>query len=89
MIFRWSERNARENQSKHNVAFPEALDVFYDQLSSTFPDPDHSTGESRYPIFGKRSRNRYLVVSFSKRGATIRIISVRPMTRSEIRAYEQ
>ena len=89
MNFRWSERKARENQSKHNVAFPEALDIFYDELSSTSPDPDHSAGESRYLIFGKSSRNRYLVVSYSERGATISIISARPMTRSEIRAYEQ
>lgn len=89
MNFRWSERKARENQVKHNVALPEAIDIFYDELSSTFPDPDHSAGESRYLIFGKSSRNRYLVVSFSERGATIRIISARPMTRSEIRAYER
>jgi uncharacterized protein len=89
MNLRGSERKARENQVTHNVAFPEAIDIFDDELSSTFPDPDHSAGGSRYPIFGKSSRNGYLVVSYRERGAAIRFISARPMTRSEIRASAQ
>jgi uncharacterized DUF497 family protein len=30
----------------------EAATVFNDSLSVTFPDPDHSIGESRYVIIG-------------------------------------
>ncbi len=48
MEFEWNPEKAVINWRKHNVSFQEATTVFDDPLSVTFPDPDHSIGESRY-----------------------------------------
>jgi uncharacterized DUF497 family protein len=66
----------------------EAAEVFADLLSSTVADPDHSIGESRFLIFGTTVAGRHLAIAFAERGDRIRIISARPMTRSERKAYE-
>jgi len=54
-----------------------AVSVFYDPLAATFPDPDHSTGESRRITFGYSSHERLLVVSHTEREDAIRVISAR------------
>lgn len=45
MDFEWDPEKARRNQRLLGVAFPEATEVFGDELSSSVPDPDHSEGE--------------------------------------------
>lgn len=52
MEFEWNPDKAVINLRKHNISFQEATTVFDDLLSVTFPDPDHSIGESRYVIIG-------------------------------------
>jgi hypothetical protein len=86
--FEWDPDKARSNELKHGVKFEEATGVFADDLSSTVQDPDHSAGEARYLIFGQTPQGRHLVVGFTERGARIRLISARPMTRQERQAYE-
>ena len=87
--FEWDHQKAAANAQKHGVTFQEAVEVFADHYSSTVADPDHSIGEARFVIFGKTVAGRFLVVSFTERGARIRIINARPMTPIERRAYEQ
>ena len=89
MDYEWDRRKAAANQRKHGVTFDEACQVFADDHSSTVPDPDHSLAEQRYVIFGRTHAGRALVVAFTERGAKIRIINARPMTRRERQAYEQ
>jgi uncharacterized DUF497 family protein len=89
MQFEWDADKARSNQSKHAVSFVEASEVFDDDHSSTVPDPDYSTAESRYLIFGASKNGKYLVVSYTERGDRIRLISARMMTSHERKAYEQ
>jgi len=89
MDFEWDPDKARKNEAKHGVSFTEASEVFGDILSSTALDPDNSDTEERFVIFGKSTKNRHLVVSFTERDARIRIISARMMKRREIAAYEQ
>lgn len=89
MDFEWDEVKARANQRKHKISFFEATEVFSDEYSSCVPDPDHSYSEVRYLLFGVSFKGNYLVVSFTERLETIRIISVRQMTREERKAYEQ
>jgi uncharacterized DUF497 family protein len=62
MHFEW-DRAAERNRRKHKVTFDEAVTVFHDPLSATFPDPDHSAGERRLITVGYSSRDRLLVVS--------------------------
>lgn len=55
----------------------------------TFPDPDHSIGESRYIIIGLSRFGQFLVVAHTDRAEKIRIISARKATRQEKRFYEE
>jgi len=52
MKFEWNPNKAVMNLRKHSISFQEATTVFDDSLSVSFPDPDHSIGESRYVIIG-------------------------------------
>ena len=51
--FEWNHEKAKKNYKKHGVNFEEAATAFYDSLSATFDDPDHSVGEQRLIIMGK------------------------------------
>lgn len=89
MEFEWNPDKAALNLEKHGVSFQEAATVFDDPLSVTFPDPDHSTGESRYVIIGISRFGQLLVVAHTDRGEKVRIISARKATRQERRFYEE
>ncbi|MFO7632797.1 MAG: BrnT family toxin [Caldilinea sp.] len=89
MDFEWNPQKAARNLQKHRVSFSEAATVFDDPLSSTVPDPDHSIGEERLIIVGASHQGRLLIVSFAERGARLRIISARELTRIERQAYEE
>ena len=88
MDFVWDEAKAKANLSKHGVTFEEAGQVFDDPLSGTLGDPDHSDDEERFILLGMTDANRLLVVSFTERDETIRIISARNATRKERKRYE-
>jgi uncharacterized DUF497 family protein len=86
--FEWDNKKAKRNHRKHGVSFEEAATVFYDPLSATFDDPDHSVGELRLITVGYSSRGRLLVVSHTERVKSIRIISARPATAHERKRHE-
>jgi uncharacterized DUF497 family protein len=86
--FEWDPEKAKKNLRKHGVPFEEAVTVFYDPLSATFDDPDHSVGEERYVTIGLSSRNRLIVVAHAERGESLRIISARPATPRERKRHE-
>ncbi|MCC3404412.1 MAG: BrnT family toxin [Microcoleus sp. PH2017_29_MFU_D_A] len=89
MNFEWDENKAARNLSKHGVSFEEAKTVFDDPLYVDFYDPDHSDEEDRYIIVGESRRGRLLIVSYTERGKTIRLISAREVTRKEREVYEE
>lgn len=89
MQFEWSNNKASSNLSKHKVSFEEAKTVFDDPLYIDFYDPDHSEDEERYLIVGESNQKRLLIVSYTERGNSIRIISAREVTRAEREAYEE
>jgi uncharacterized DUF497 family protein len=86
--FEWDPVKAKKNVQKHGVSFDEAVTVFYDPLSATFDDPDHSIGEYRGITIGLSSHARLLVVSHAERGGNLRIISARPATAQERKRHE-
>ncbi len=88
MQFEWDREKAKKNTRKHKVSFDEAMTVFYDPLSATFDDPDHSVDEQRLITVGYSSRRRLLVVSHTERGKAIRIISARLATTQERKRHE-
>jgi uncharacterized DUF497 family protein len=86
--FQWDKEKALRNFKKHDVTFEEAVTAFYDTLSSTISDKDHSEGEARFLLLGLSNQSRLLVVSHTDRGNTIRIISARLATNKERKYYE-
>jgi hypothetical protein len=88
MQFEWDREKAKKNLTKHNVSFDEAMTVFYDPLSATFDDTDHSIDEERFITIGYSSEGRLLVVSHTERGKTLRIISARRATAHERKRHE-
>ena len=89
MQFEWDPEKAAANLAKHGVSFEEATTAFRDPLSATALDPDHSVGESRFVTFGLSSKGRLLIVSYTERGETIRLISARLATKQERKIYEE
>jgi len=89
MQFTWGEKKAAANVATHGVAFEEAQTCFYDPLQVAFYDPDHSEDEDRELLIGHSNRGRLLIVSYTLRGSTIRLISARKPTRIEAETYAQ
>ena len=88
MLFDWNEEKAKINLAKHRVSFDEATSVFDDLLFLTFADPEHSLRERRFIIMGESVKRRLLVVSYTEREGTTRLISARLATKKERLAYE-
>lgn len=88
MNFEWKTKKAKKNLDKHGVSFHEALTVFQDVLSLTYPGMDHSVDEDRYLIIGLSSFGNVLLISHIFRGDNIRIISARKATKQERYFYE-
>src|SRR4029077_4584 len=63
VTFTWDARKAVANLKKHAVDFREAATVFYDPLSTTFPDDDHSEAEQRFLTIGRSARGNVLIVA--------------------------
>jgi uncharacterized DUF497 family protein len=88
--FEWDAGNERKGE-KHGVTQQEAEQVFLHQPLLLLEDPKHSGSEPRFHALGKSFDGRRLHVSFTVRGAGIRIrvISVRPMHWKEKVVYEK
>jgi len=89
MHFEWNAAKAKVNLRKHGVSFEEASTVFYDELSATGGDPDHSVGERRFITIGVSSARRLLAVAHTDRDDVVRIVSARPAVPPERRIYEE
>lgn len=89
MNFEWDDEKAAKNLAKHGVSFDEAETVFADPFAGIAPDPDHSERERREIAAGLSAAGRLLLVSFTQRRESIRIISARELTPSERRLYEE
>jgi hypothetical protein len=88
LIFRWDQRKAKTNLTKHGISFEEASSAFGDPLSITIEDVDHSYGENRYILLGETLENDLVIVAHTDRNGEIRIISARLATKQERRSYE-
>jgi len=88
MHFEWDSAKAQSNRRKHKVTFDDAVSVFYNPWSATFPDPDSRHAEQRLITVGHSSQERLLVVVHTEQGETIRIISARLATTHERNRHE-
>ena len=88
MQFEWDPEKAKRNFKKHGISFEEGVTVFYDPLSASFDDPDHSVREQRLITIGSSSRGGLLVVSYAEKGKALRIISARLANALERKRHE-
>ena len=89
MKFTWNWLKAAINRDKHGVSFEEAKTCFRDRHQVVFYDPDHSDDEDRELLMGHSNIGRLLLVSYTIRDSSIRIISARRATRRETDSYAQ
>ena len=87
--FEWDDGKAVENERNHQgVTFDEASTVFDDPMRVEVADDDHSDGEERYTTVGWSVYGRLLRVTHTDRGRRIRLISARPLTRSQQKRFD-
>lgn len=87
MRFQFDPAKATANLRKHGVSFADAEGVFADPLALHRADPD-AEAEERFVAVGLGGGGELLVVTYTLRGESIRLISVRRATRREVKAYE-
>jgi len=84
----WDPTKARANFVRHGVAFADAAGALEDDLALTIQDP-YSEEEERWITLGKDAFGRILVVIYTWRGDSTRIISARLATAKESEQYEE
>jgi hypothetical protein len=86
MKFEWDEQKSHANNAKHGIDFETATKMWNDdgriEIQTTFPD------ETRCIMIGQIGRKLWTAV-FTRRGESIRIISVRRARRKEVALYEK
>jgi uncharacterized protein len=84
--FEWDPEKASSNLKKHGVSFAEAVTALEDDFALTIED--EQSDERRFMTLGKDSTGRLLVVVYTYREETIRVISARRATFQERKDYE-
>ena len=84
--FEWDPAKAASNYAKHSVHFADAVGVFNDDFAITIEDT--STNEERFKTLGLDFLGRILVVVYTYRGDTIRLVSAREATTRQRATHE-
>ncbi len=84
----WDPGKAKANYRKHGVWFSDAEPVLFDPYALTVQD-EREEGEDRFVTVGLDGLGRVLVVVYTYRGESIRMISARKAIRTEVEAYEE
>jgi uncharacterized DUF497 family protein len=88
MHITWDSKKAATNQKTHDgVTFEEAQQVLLDPFALTREDSD-SENEQRFVTLGMGSKTRILLVVYTYREETIRIISAWKANEPQRRRYE-
>ena len=85
--FQWDEGNSEKNWHTHSVTRAEAEQAFLNRPVVVAEDVKHAQTEPRLVLLGRTDADRQLFVAFTIRGSEVRVISARPMSRSERRSY--
>ena len=88
MDYQWNPEKAASNLGKHGIDFADAVGVLEDEWALTIKE-EYVEGEQRFATLGIDFLERVLVVVYTYRGGTIRLIPAQRATRRERRAYEQ
>jgi uncharacterized DUF497 family protein len=88
MLSEWDPGKARLNARKHGISFADAVTSLEDEGALTMRDP-FSDEEERWVTMGLDALGRVLVVVYTWRGESVRLISARSATARERRRYEE
>ena len=88
MSYEWDPDKARANLIKHYIRFADAVIALEDERALTIRDIS-SEEEERWVPLGMDAYGRILVVVYTWRAETMRLISARLATQRERRQYEQ
>ena len=86
--YEWDPAKAKTNSAKHRVRFADAMTVLEDDLALTIRDP-FSEEEERWITLGRDALGRLLVVVYTWRAESLRLISARLATARETTQYEE
>jgi uncharacterized protein len=86
--FEWDEGNSGKSEKKHGVTDRESEEIFFNK-PLIVARSSKAGAEIRYAALGKTYGSRLLAVVFTVRARKIRVISARPMSRSERKIYEK
>ena len=86
MDYDFDPTKSAANLKKHGVDFDEAATCLLDEMARVREDSEVS-GEQRWILLGMSRRARLLVVVYTMRGETPRIISARKATSTEEKDY--
>jgi uncharacterized DUF497 family protein len=86
MKIEYDNRKATSNLKKHGVSFDEAQSCLLDSMALVRED-NHAENESRWVLLGMSNQARLLIVVYTLRGETIRLISARKPTTKEVKCY--
>ena len=87
--FEWDDGNSDKNWLRHRVTRAEAEQLFLNRPLLVAHSPGRTRIEARYFALGRTDLDRHLAIVFAVRGALLRVISARPMSRRERRSYGQ
>ena len=91
ILFGWNSQKNLANYDKHRVEFTTACQAFFDPFLKIV-DADSESGEVREALIGLTDRWEMLEMLyrvFLEQNDAFRIVSARPVTRSERRMYEE
>ncbi|CAN5617178.1 BrnT family toxin [soil metagenome] len=89
MIFEWNTEKSKANLKKHGISFKEAEIAFEDFYAIEEFDAEHSTAdESRFKMLAMAGEE-IIVVAYTMRGESFRIISARKAEKYERKLYER
>jgi uncharacterized DUF497 family protein len=88
MHITWDPNKAEKNFKKHKIRFSDAEVVLYDPFAMTTEEQVVAT-EQRFVSLGSDSFGRVIVLVYTYRDDTIRLISARKATPSERKQYEK
>ena len=88
MEFEWDEAKNQTNIRKHGIGFDTTRRIF-EGIIATSPDGRQDYGEDRHISIGQVEPGTLIVVAHTERGGRIRLISARPASRKERKAYHE
>ncbi len=88
MEFEWDDPKALSNFDKHGVRFVSAVEAFFDTHRLDDADRRYEYNEERRVTIAM-IEGRILVVAYTRRGESIRLISARPANARERKRYAE